>query len=191
MDHSKVKIMAKGGIAAAFVGAVLVSFALGLFVIPLLEPAPAGITRQIQSVESNSSAYIDSNTVTWQSIPDMSLVITTTHPSRLRATFSSPADITLPTSMSGRAEWYILLSISGVGSRNASIGYLSQAALSDYIQLYESFSMDYLTASVPAGSYSVTVSWVSHSLATQVCYLELSDTTFNFTRSLIVEELNL
>jgi hypothetical protein len=183
--------MAKGGIAAAFIGAVLVSFALGYFVIPLLEPAPSGVIRQVQSVEANSLASIDSTTATWQTVPGMSLVITTSHPSRLRATFSTPTDITIPTSTSGRVMWNLTLAISGVGSRNGSIGYLTQAVLSDYMQLYESFSIIYLTASVPAGSYSVTVSWVSHSLATQTCNLYLSTPTFNYTRSLVVEELNL
>lgn len=182
-----------GGIVAAFVGAILVSFALGYFVLPLLvsTPTPSGVIRQVQSVQSNTEAYIYSNTYNWSNVPDMSLIVTTSHSSRLQTTFTSPVDITLLPSSSGRAMWNFSIVIAGVGNRNGTIGYLSQASLSDYVQLYETFTLQFTTTTIPAGSYNVTVYWASHSQISQVCFMQLSSATFNYTRSLTVEELNI
>jgi hypothetical protein len=182
-----------GGIIAAFVGAILVSFALGYFVLPLLvsTPTPSGVIRQVQSVQSNTQAYIYSSDSSWRNIPNMSLIIKTTHSSRLHATFSSPVDITLPPSASGRAMWNFSLVIAGIGSRNGTVGYMSQAAVADYVQLYETFSLEFITTTIPAGSYNVTAYWAADSVVTQVCSIQLSTVTFNYTRSLTVEELNI
>jgi hypothetical protein len=186
-----VNIISKGQVAGAVVIAVILSFALSYLVVPALPSIyPPTSTTQIKTVKANSTVQIDTNTNTLTPIPGMSLVITTNHDGRLIATFSSPADITLVPSASGRIQFIICLVIAGVGRQNTTIGYYTGAATTDYLQLYESLYLRYETGIVPAATYNATVYWYSHSVASQTCFLDLADPSFNYTRTLTLESLN-
>jgi len=185
-----VNIISKGEAAGAIVISVILAFAISYLVIPILPSfyAPKS-SIQLSTVKANSTASIDTNTNTLTPIPGMSLVMTTTHDSRLVATFTSPGDITILPSTSGRIQWIMCLVIAGIGRQNTTIGYQTQAATANYMQLYESIYLRYETGIVSAGTYNATVFWYSHSAATQTCFLDLADPTFNYTRTLTLESL--
>ncbi len=182
--------MSKGAVAAFF-GAVVVSFALGYFVFPLVPGAPGYAIRQVKYVESSSFARIfDSQNTNNLPIPDMSLIITKGSGSRLHVTFSTSADLWMQTGYSGRLEFNISVVIANVGFRMRAIGCLQPTAVASDFQLYESFVVDYMTESLVSGTYNITAYWISSSgTSGNVGFMDLSDPTFNYTRSLFVEEV--
>ncbi len=186
------KNMSRKSSVGLFIGAVLVSFALAYFLLPILQPT-TGTIRQTKFVESRSLAYLLDSETTLKPIPEITTTMTVNDKSSLTAVLSSGITMTVDSAFSGIAFFEISIVIQGVGNRTAGIEYASTSVLNSTIKFAETFYIEYRTGPLAAGTYNVTAYWLSLAGATHTGSAQISMTTgtgvYNYTRTLVVQEI--
>ncbi len=190
------------------IGTVLISVFLsliivgagGYFTLPLLYPNLAaeipeeveeeGILLQRINIESKSYAYIyDTETGDFQTIPDMSGTITIKQNSKISATFSAVAFLTLATGFVNHTIFTFRISVVNETSRTGTIRYFEQNALTAYVQISQLIYLNVISDSLSAGTYTILVEWRSDWNPAGANSLSLGHSdSFNHTRSLVIEE---
>jgi hypothetical protein len=126
---------------------------------------------------------------------DTELNITTNGNSSLLVSFSAMSIITLDVAFTFRAGYNVSLIVENGGNRTIEVDYYDGgAAYGSIRQISMDLYINYLTPKLPAGTYTVNVYWKSGYDATgtqnslSVAHMGGS-TDYNFTRTLLVQEL--
>ncbi|MFX0115917.1 MAG: hypothetical protein ACFFB3_15305 [Candidatus Hodarchaeota archaeon] len=188
------------------VSAILVMSALTLYVLPDISkeldaplsqeeeqetlPEDQGIVLQSRYQTWNSRAVLDdSSTAGYTQIPDTSLSITIEAQSQIAAIFTSDYWLRLEDLPAGdELRYNISLAVEGIGNETIIINYYDSVSLT-IKEISSTLYIDYVTGSLPAGTYTVSVWWMSELNQFDLNSLRLSDTTEPHTRSLWVQEL--
>ncbi|MCF2138637.1 MAG: hypothetical protein K9W44_01115 [Candidatus Lokiarchaeota archaeon] len=173
----------------------------GYFGLPLLYPnltadlnqyetSDEGIILQRINVESKTYAYIfDYDTGDYQTIPEMNVNISISTNSKISATFSAIAFLTLGTGFQNHTIFSFRISVVGIKERTGTVRYFEQDALSAYRQISQFIYLNLITESLSAGTYQIIVEWRSDWDPSGTNSLSLGhSSTFNHSRSLVVEE---
>jgi hypothetical protein len=190
--------MGKGTIAGSIIGSIIGSVAivavLAFFMIPLVFPAVNTNSIVVQSKfgEWDSPAYIfDDQTSNYIKMTDTEINITTEGNSRISMTLFAIGLLSLQPNFNVRNSYNISLVVVGVSNRTFEVAYFDNSgATGAYRQLTLNLYSNYVTQSLPAGTYTTAVYWKSTFNATDTNSLSVSHaTTWNRTRSLIVQEI--
>lgn len=186
-----------------FLGSIAISFiAIGviiLFVLPFLYPAmqtdieDEGIVLQTKYKEFLSTAQIlDDNTGSYILVPDTELNITVQNNSKLAVIFSGRYSLGLSDELStgDKVAFNITLSVFDslnvlVGNRTARISYKTDEPIGTTIlEISGIFYLDYLTSPLSAGTYTVSLSWISLYNRSGTTYFLFTTPLANFPRSI-------
>ncbi len=187
-----------------FAGSVFISLLgmglISMFALPLLYPSlqtnlqddDIGIVLQSKYIGRSSQAQIiDSATSSWIDVPDTKMNITIETNSRIYALFNSMYVLGVSNSLdSDRVAFNISLQIEGVGQRISRISYFEMGTYSDMREFSSTFTLNYMTEELTAGTYEVSLSWISLIDHPGNNYLLFSTPSANFTRTLVVQELS-
>lgn len=144
--------------------------------------------------EWNSPAYIFDNQLSYVKMEDTELTITASANSRLLVSFSAMSIMTLDSAFTFRAGYNISLVVENMGNRTIQADYYDGgAAYGSVRQISMNLYINYLTPNLPAGTYKVEVYWKSGFDATgsanSLSVAHMGVTDYNFTRTLLVQEL--
>ena len=144
--------------------------------------------------EWNSPAYIFDNQLSYVKMEDTELTITASANSRLLVSFSAMSIMTLDAAFTFRAGYNISLVVENVGNRTIQADYYDGGGVYGSIrQISMNLYINYLTPNLPAGTYKVEVYWKSGFDATgsanSLSVAHMGVTDYNFTRTLLVQEL--
>ena len=144
--------------------------------------------------EWNSPAYIFDNQLSYVKMEDTELTITASANSRLLVSFSAMSIMTLDSAFTFRAGYNISLVVENMGNRTIQADYYDGgAAYGSVRQISMNLYINYLTPNLPAGTYKVEVFWKSGFDATgaanSLSVAHMGGTGYNFTRTLLVQEL--
>jgi len=151
---------------------------------------------QTQYGEWNSPAYVFDYQLTPVKMPDTELTITINANSRLYMTFSAIAILSLSDTFTGRQGYNISLGVENIGNRTIQANYYDDtpAVTGVFRQISINLYIDYMTPRLPAGIYKVDLFWNSMYDASGDNSLSVAHsggyTPFNFTRTLLVQELS-
>ena len=180
-----------GGIVGSIVGSVGIMSLILLFVTPMIFPGVETIMVQSVYHETTSQAYLIDDDTSYQEITETGVNITIQQSSRIIATFSGEATLSISSTFIGAVNFRIDLVIKGVGNRTMRIHFFDNTpggygAIREYTHnLYNV----YQTEALAAGTYSIVVSWKSESDATGINQLILSTVANLKTRALLVQEI--
>jgi len=180
-----------GGILGSIAGSVGIMSLILLFVTPMIFPGVGSIVLQSVYHETTSQAYIIDDATSYQEITETGVNITIQQSSRIIATFSGEATLSISSTFMGAVNFRIDLVIKGVGNRSMRIHFYDgtpggYGSIREYTHnLYNV----YQTEALPAGTYSIVVSWKSESDATGINQLLLSTVANLKTRALLVQEI--
>ncbi|MHA1474779.1 MAG: hypothetical protein ACTSRX_00675 [Promethearchaeota archaeon] len=182
-----------GTIIASVVLSIIIIGAGGYFGLPYLYPnlaAEETILIQRINIESKTMAYLyDSDTGDYQTIPEMNGTITIEENSKISATFSAIAFLTLGTGFSNHTIFSFRISIVNEKSRTGTVRYYEGSAIASYVQISQFVYLNVITDSLSAGAYNILVEWRSNWDPTGANSLSLGHSdAFNHTRSLVIEE---
>ncbi|WP_371802502.1 hypothetical protein [Candidatus Lokiarchaeum ossiferum] len=155
------------------------------------ENADEGILLQSIMVESWDFAYIeDSTTTNYELVTDMNLSISITAGSKIRVQFSTPYVLEIYDNMQGLLSFWLNLTVVGVKKKMAEIYHYSDIATGIYTRLSSFVYLEVFTDQLPQGTYEIRLEWISESDANGDNILIFSRPNyFNFTRSLVVQEI--
>ena len=144
--------------------------------------------------EWNSPAYIFDNQLSYVKMEDTELTITASANSRLLVSFSAMSIMTLDSAFTFRAGYNISLVVENMGNRTIQADYYDGgAAYGSVRQISMNLYINYLTPNLPTGTYKVEVYWKSGFDATgsanSLSVAHMGVTDYNFTRTLLVQEL--
>jgi len=193
------------GKSSASPGIIIVSVLLstviigagGYFGLPLLYPNLTAeipeentILLQRKNIESKTFAYIlDSETENYQTIPEMNSTISIDANSKISATFSAIAFLTLGTGFTNHTIFSFLISVVNEKSRTGTVRYFEGTAIANYVQISQFVYLNVITDALSAGTYTIVVQWRSdwNPAGSNSLSLGHSD-AFNHTRSLVIDE---
>lgn len=183
-----------GSILGSIIGSVVIVGILGFFLMPLIFPAIGANSIVIQSKYSEwgSEAYLwDDQTSIYSKMTDTEINITIKQNSQLSITFSAIALLSLDASFDIRNSYNVSLVIIGVVNHTYEIAYYdSSGALGAYRQLTFNLYNNFVSQSLPSGTYTVAVYWKSTFDAAGINSFSVSHVpTWNRTRSLWVQEI--
>jgi hypothetical protein len=152
---------------------------------------------QLKYGEWNSPSYIFDNQLTYVKMTDTELNVTTNGNSSLLVSFSAMSIMTLDAAFTLRAGYNVSLRVEHIGNRTIQVDYFDGgAAYGSIRQISMDLYINYLTPNLPAGTYTVNVYWKSGYDATgtqnslSVAHMGGS-TDYNFTRTLLVQEIRI
>jgi len=150
---------------------------------------------QTQYGEWNSPAYVFDYQLTPVKMPDTELTITINADSRLYMTFSAMAILSLDLTFTTRQGYNISLGVANVGNRTIQANFYDGASATGQVrQISINLYINYMTPRLPAGTYKVELFWNSVFDAPGDNSLSVAHfggyTPFNFTRTLLVQELS-
>ncbi|MFW9778505.1 MAG: hypothetical protein ACFFE8_06590 [Candidatus Heimdallarchaeota archaeon] len=195
--------MSTKAVAGSVLLAVIISSAIGLFALPLLYPivyedvstipgfTDGGIVLQSIYGEFTTTAQIlDSDNDTYISVPDTKLNITIQSNSRIVSVYSSLYILGVSGSLSPsqRVGFNVSLGIEGIGKKTTRISYFETSAYPATREFSSTFYLNFVSAPLPAGSYTVALSWISIQDQDGLSYLLFNTPAANFTRSLWIQE---
>ena len=191
--------MSSKSVFGSIIGSVLITLGIiwGLSFVGFLPGVDTKNTLiQTQYGEWNSPAYVFDHQLTPVKMPETELTITINSDSRLYVTFSAMAILTLTDTFTTRQGYNISLGIENVGNRTIQANFYDDApAITSVIrQISINLYMNYMTPRLPAGTYKVELFWNSVFDAPGDNSLSVAHfggyTPFNFTRTLLVQELS-
>ena len=145
--------------------------------------------------EWNSPSFIFDNQLTYVKMTDTELNVTTSGNSRLLVSFSAMSIMTLDAAFTFRAGYNVSLLVENGGNRTIQVDYFDGGPAYGAIrQISMDLYINYLTPKLPAGTYTINVYWKSGFDATgtqnslSVAHMG-GATDYNFTRTLLVQEL--
>ena len=144
--------------------------------------------------EWNSPAYIFDNQLTYTNMTDTELTISIRTNSRILVTFSAMSIMTLDTTFTGRVGYNVSLIVVNEGNRTIQVDHFDGAPATGYIRQYSiTLFINYMTKTLPAGTYKIEVHWKSgfDAPGTQnsLSVAHMGGTGYNFTRTLLAQEL--
>ena len=146
---------------------------------------------QTINIESQTMAYIlDSEMGDYQVIPEMNTTIVISDDSRISATFSAIAFLTLATGFTNHTIFSFKISVVGIKERTGTVRYFEGSTMSSYNQISQFVYLNVITNPIGAGTYTVLVEWRSDWNPAGANSLSLGHSAaFNHTRSLVVDEM--
>jgi hypothetical protein len=183
--------------------AVIISSAIGIFAFPMLYPiiygdvspipgyTDEGIVLQSLYREFSTTAQIlDDDNDSYIPVPDTELNITVQANSRITAVFSSLYILGISDSLapSKRVGFNISLGVEGIGNKITRISYFETSSYSAIREFSSTFYLNYVSTPLPAGTYTVSLSWISIEEYPSFNYLLFNTPNANFTRSLWIQE---
>ena len=154
-----------GIIIASVLLSIIIIGAGGYFGLPYLYPnltAEETILIQRKNIESKTLAYLyDSDTGDYQTIPEMNGTITIEENSKISATFSAIAFLTLGTGFTNHTIFSFKISVVNEKSRTGTVRYFEASAISSYVQISQFIYLNVITDSLSAGTYNILVEWRS------------------------------
>ncbi len=158
-----------------------------------LQDEAKGIVLQSLYKEFSTSAQIlDSNTGSYIPVPDTELEITIGDDSKIDAVFSGIYVLGVSNSLdSDRLSFNIALIVEDVGNKTLRIAYYEVGTYPDHREFSSSFYINYVTNSLPTGTYTVSVAWISNEDQPGTTnYLPFTTPNANYTRSLWIQEFS-
>jgi hypothetical protein len=183
--------------------AVIISSAIGIFAFPMLYPivygdvsAIPGVTDDgivVQSIYREFSTFAqihDSETSSYNQVPDTRVNITIQENSTINAVFSSLYILGVSNTLgpSQRVGFNISLGVDGIGSRTTRISYFETGTFSANREFSSTFYLNFVSMPLPAGTYTVSLSWISIADQDGINYFLFNTPLANFTRSLWIQE---
>lgn len=196
--------MSGKSVVGSIIASVIIMSALTYFALPFLFPvlraenlayqedlvSEEGILLQSKYGEWNSEAVLyDSNISSYEKIPDTELQITIQENSSLNMVFSGMGLIYLDSSFSGAIVYKIALVVDGVDNRTLIVNYYDGNPTSGYHWLTYNLYMNFMTNPLPAGTYNISMFWISGQNPSGDNSLILTNSNNNFTRTLLVQEI--
>ena len=168
-----------------------VTAGLMYFVTPLMFPGASKGIIQTKTLSLSNSAYIaDSSTANYLLMNTTTLNITTRGDTIIDARFTASAFITTDTTFTGVTSFFVALVIAGVGNRTIMARYLdTQPATGFYREISVNLDIEYATAALPAGTYTISVMWISSYSIAGNNYLMANTNSLKTPRMLIVQEI--
>ncbi len=189
-----------GAIIASVILSVGITGALAYFLLPVVFPniteepptyEDQGIVLQSIYYETDSAAVIIDTDTTYEKVPDTEVNITIEQNSRIQATFSGDFRLAVDGSFKGGCNFFIVLKIEGIGNRTMRIHFYDNTG--PYPTTTRVFShnlnIGYQTEGLSAGTYTISVHWMSEYDATGYAQLNLAYPGSNRTRTLLVQEI--
>lgn len=190
--------MSSKSVIGSMIGSILITlgivWSLGFFgVIPGVDTKNTVI--QTKYGEWNSPAFIYDDDLSYVKMTDTELTITTSGNTRLLAIFSAMSIMTLDSIFRYRVGYNVSLVVGDIGNRTIQVDYYDGQPATNYIrQLSMELYINFLTPILPAGSYNIGIYWKSGFNATgtqnslSVAHTG-GATDYNFTRTLVIQEL--
>ncbi|MFW9895509.1 MAG: hypothetical protein ACFFD7_06875 [Candidatus Thorarchaeota archaeon] len=183
-----------GSIIGSVVCSVLIMSALVYFMAPIFFPIPPDrdVVIQYKYGEWNTPSYIYDNELTYKKMNDTEISITIEQNSRLKVEFTALALLALDTTFTIRSSYNITLIVSGAINRTIMVLYYDGLPATGYFrELTYTLNINLLTEPLPSGTYIIEVFWKSTFDATgNFNSLSVAHApTFNYTRTLLVQEL--
>jgi hypothetical protein len=193
-----VKIMtekSKTGIAivASVLIAMVATTGLIYFLSPYLFPQKGVVQTQTLSLTSN--AYIfDSSTTAYTVVNQTQMSIVTRGGSFLDIRFTVQAVISLDTTFTGAADWWVSVVVnttsSQVGNRTALPHFFDDhVALGNFREIPTALSIEYQTPVLAKGTYTISVQWVSRTDSPGSNYLLFANNNLHTPRVLLAQEI--
>jgi len=186
-----VKGLSKGlaaGILIAIVFGGLLGFGLTYFFLM----NNSGKILQTEQLEVRTQAILVDSDTTPQMIPDMTISINTSGSSYLILRFTTMYIHTIYSGHDGASIYNINLTLNGETIIKGYIGYNTSSILSNTIEFFSSFTLEYTTDVLPAGTYTITVTWESLISGKYTdSQLIFCSSFFNYSRYLIVQEIHI
>ena len=177
---------------ASVIVSILILAPVTYFVLPILYPGMNGVLIQSQYVEFTTEAYIfDDSIVEYVLMPDTQTNITTQGDSSLVVLFSAVGILTLSSTFVLKNTYSISLVISGVGNRTILVAYYDGGPVyGDYRQLTYDITVNFATGTLTAGTYIISLYWISNYEDTGMNSLSLNHNgTYEYDRSLWIQEI--
>lgn len=190
-----------GSIIGSTIISVLIIGALLFFIGPMLLPglteqddelAERDLVLQYKYDEWNTAAYIwDHDDSSYMKMEDTEINITIEQDSRIYATFSAMALLSLDDSFAGRSSYNISLVVEDVVNRTIMVIFFDSApATSYYRETSVNLFINLVTDSLPAGTYTVAIYWKSTYNAIGTNSLSVAHAPkYNYTRTMFIQEL--
>ena len=190
-----------GSIIGSTIISVLIIGALLFFIGPMLLPglteqddelAERDLVLQYKYDEWNTEAYIwDHDDSSYMKMEDTEINITIEQDSRIYATFSAMALLSLDDSFTVRNSYNISLVVEDVVNRTIMVIYFDGApATSYYRETSVNLFINLVTDSLPAGTYTVAIYWKSTYNAIGTNSLSVAHAPkYNYTRTMFIQEL--
>ncbi|MHA2288202.1 MAG: hypothetical protein ACXABG_05400 [Promethearchaeota archaeon] len=181
-------------ILGSIVGSVAIMTVLSIFVLPMIFPVLSGegVVLQTKYGEFNSPAYIFDDGLTYQKMPDTELNFTISEGSKISATFSAMALMSLGPTFTARSSYNISLVIEGVVNRTLMVIYFDNSPAGGfYREMSYNLYMNLVSAPLAAGKYTISVYWMSEIDAPGTNSLSVAHNppVYNYTRTLYLQEL--
>ncbi len=180
----------------AFVGAVFVSVLLTLgmvyYVVPIFY-SPPGTIIQTKDVTNSDFDVCWATNMTWFAINGSSTTLTTKGGSHLQVSYECPFTLQYESSLAAGTifRFEVSLAVAGVKATNFTIYYALSAASTAYGQVPVPVTLTLITPTLPAGTYSIAINWVSqNSVATNNCLKTGLNAGTPFPHSLIAQEIS-
>ncbi len=190
-----------GSIIGSTIISVLIIGALLFFIGPMLLPglteqddelAERDLILQYKYDEWNTAAYIwDHDDSSYMKMEDTEINITIEQDSRIYATFSAMALLSLDDSFTVRNSYNISLVVEDVVNRTIMVIFFDSApATSYYRETSVNLFINLVTDSLPAGTYTVAIYWKSTYNAIGTNSLSVAHAPkYNYTRTMFIQEL--
>lgn len=191
------------GSAASMAGVVVISVVLSavLFigadylVLPSIYPSLK--TQKINQTfytQWANYAILDDSQLSYVQINQTSTLFTVKNAnSHIYALFTIPILLTLDTTFTGYVYFNISLVIKGIGNMTTPIVYTDQsAATGNYRQAFYPITLQFMTGSIAAGTYNISIQWKSVHNEIGFNYLDAGDRSsipYQYARTLFVEEI--
>ncbi len=177
----------------SFAGSVVVSLVIimlvAFFILPIQYPRlnnPAYVYEEFRT-----SAIIADYNLTLVQVPDTQATITIRGNSRIWVEFNTPYVLGISGAFPGpgRVRYEFVLMVEGVGNRTTYLTYYTENAPGASFELSSTFYLNYVTEPLLAGTYTISVYWRSIYDRTGFNYLLLNTMMYNWTRSLLLQEI--
>ena len=185
------------GAVLAFIGSLLLSVgisgAAGYFLLPRLFPGMEGTPLESHAYvyeEFGTTAQLLDSDTTWDFVPDTEISITVSNYSRIHCAFSTPYIIGASGSLGTQhLKFKIQLLILSIDDKITRLGYWDNGGVTAYREIGGSLYIEMTTPAVAAGTYNVTVAWVSEADFPGTNYLLFRTPSLNYVRSLSALEI--
>ncbi len=147
---------------ASVIVSLLIMAPIAYFVLPVLYPdMKDGGTVQFVYKEFDDRTYLPDNVLDFELINQTTLTITTLGNSFLSILFVMQTVITMSNDMDGALQFEISLVVSGVGNRTIKVAYFRQGPTGNYSEVPADVTISYVTDTLVAGNYTISVYWRS------------------------------
>ena len=181
--------MKSGGVlAASFLLSIIVCGSLGYFVGPMIFPSLR--SPAFESVESNTTAIIYDDDLTWTKIPKMELNITIQQGSRISAQIGGTYLLGISSSMTSRVLFNVAVCITGIGNNTQCFTYYRTTTESYNLEISSPFAIQYISEQLAGGTYEVNAFYKSKYDSAGSNYFILTTGVINYTRTLSALEIN-